>query len=54
MRKFKNIISVITFQIGVDILGFPLFHNHKVNIKDYNYYNPYYNSFKRYIKTPTN
>ncbi len=26
----KKIIKTIAFQIGVDILGFPVFHNHSI------------------------
>lgn len=55
MKRLKNKIAIITFQIGVDVLGFPLTHNHIIkNRYYYNQYNQYYNSFKRFIKTPTN
>lgn len=28
MRKFKKFISVVSFQIGVNIIGLPQFHDH--------------------------
>jgi len=55
MRKLKEKILIISFSIGVDVLGFPQFWKHKLSSNIYeNTYNQYYNSFKRYIKTPTN
>ena len=31
-RIFKKIITIATFQIGVDVLGFPCFHNITANL----------------------
>jgi hypothetical protein len=42
--KFKEIITVITFSIGVDVLGFPILWKHKLsNLVYENNYNEYYN-----------
>ena len=29
-KKMKNILKIIVFQIGVDVLGFPKTHEHKL------------------------
>jgi len=51
--KFKKFITVLTFSIGVDVLGFPILWKHKLsNLVYEKNYNEYYNSYKRFIKTP--
>jgi hypothetical protein len=52
--KFKKFITILTFSIGVDVLGFPILWKHKLsNLVCQNNYNEYYNSYKRFIKSPT-
>ena len=30
----KKYIKIVMFQIGVDVLGFPLFHKHRLGFKE--------------------
>jgi hypothetical protein len=30
MKKIKKIITVVSFQIGVNIIGLPIFENHDI------------------------
>lgn len=46
MRKFKRFIAVVTFQIGVDVLGFPLFWKNFF-YNDYQYEAPTNSKFIR-------
>lgn len=54
-----NYIKIITFCIGVDVLGFPLTHTHKLTYKNYSsrvknmFFKPneYHRSVDRTLKT---
>lgn len=35
MKKFKRIIKIICFQIGVNVIGLPEFHTIKFDLTEY-------------------